>query len=376
MIQKKEYVENWRRYGTGGGLKLLSSLGVLPTRNWQGGEFEGHDKISFETTEREWPKTSRACGPLCPTPCAHHTEIPHGPYAGAHCDGPEYETLYAFGSQCGVATLDAIVAANQICDENGIDTISAGLTISFLTECFEKGLIDTSHTDGIKLAFGDDRAVMQCLEKIVSRQGAGFPWGEGTRRLSSQIPGSSGFAMHCKGLEMGGYESRGFYGQALQFAINPKGGDHHGMGLPARTEVAEKSNLQIKGKGMLLKNDALGRIIADSLVVCVFPRKVLFSLFPELLTAITGQAFTQADLDKIGMRIVSRERLFNVREGLGRADDTLPARMLEEPLPDGPHKGSTVPIEALKDDAYPVFGWDLKTGAPEEKLLKELGISP
>ena len=112
--------------------------------------------------------------------------------------------MYVFGSNCGNDKFDAVVAAAEICDEYGIDTISAGLTVSFLMECFEKGLITTAHTDGLELRFGDDRAIIACLKKIVSREGAGYEWGEGTRFLAAQIPGSSAFAMHCKGLEMGG----------------------------------------------------------------------------------------------------------------------------------------------------------------------------
>jgi aldehyde:ferredoxin oxidoreductase len=167
----------------------------------------------------------------------------------------------------------------------------------------------------------------------------------------------------------------GFYGQALQFALNPKGGDHHGFGLPARSEAADGTNRQIAGKGNLLVKDALGRAIADSLVVCVFPRKVMVALFPELLTAITGKSHSTQDLEHIGMRILTQERMFNMREGLGRADDTLPQRLLSEPLPDGPNQGSTVPLEELKDDIYKVLKWDLKTGVPHAELLNDLGIT-
>ncbi len=284
--------------------------------------------------------------------------------------------MYVFGPNCGIGKFDAVVAAAQLCDESGIDTMSAGVTISFLIECFTRGLITAEQTDGIELKFGDDEAVMKCLKKIIAREGAGYFWGEGVRAMSARIPGSAAFAMHCKGMEMGGYECRGFYGQALQFALNPKGGDHHGIGLPARAEMADGSNRQTAGKGNLLKPDALGRIIADSLVTCVFPRKVMWPLFPELLTAITGETYRQEDLDRIGMRILTQERLFNTREGLRRADDTLPGRLLNEPLPDGPNKGSTVPLEELKDDGYRTFGWDLQTGIPNEALVKDLGIEP
>lgn len=372
------WTELRRKYGTGDDMPLMSKLGMLPTRNWQTGVFEEDllREIAPMLNSKRWPRTNLSCGPFCANPCSHYIKINDGPYAGAVCDGPEYETMYAFGSNCGIGKFDAITKAAQLCDENGLDTMSAGVTISFLIECFTRGLIDARQTDGLELQFGDDEAVLRCLQKIIARDGAGYLWGEGTRILSAQIPGSSAFAMHCKGLELGGYECRGLYGQALQFALNPKGGDHHGFGLPARTEAADGTNRQIAGKGNLLKNDALGRVIADSLVLCVFPRKILGPLFPELLTAITGTPYSAQALDRIGMRILTQERLFNTREGLRREDDTLPERLLKEPLPDGPNQGSTVPLEALKDDAYRVFGWDLKTGVPQEGLLNDLGIKP
>jgi aldehyde:ferredoxin oxidoreductase len=376
LKENSVWAELRRRFGTGEDMPLMNKLGMLPTRNWQTGVFEDEklQSITPILNQGRWPRKNISCGPFCPNPCSHSIKIEEGPYAGAACDGPEYETMYVFGSNLGIDRFDVIVRAAQLCDENGLDTISTGLTISFLTECFAKGLINTSHTDGIRLAFGDDEAVIKCLMKIVSREGCGYLWGEGTRRLSREIPGSSAFAMHCKGLEIGGYECRGFYGQALQFALNPKGGDHHGIGMPARMEAADGTNRQIKGKGNALKKDGLTRIITDSLVLCVFPRKVMAALITDLLSAVTGRAFTKEDLDRIAMRILSQERLFNTREGLRREDDTLPGRLLNEPLPDGPNKGSIVPLEALKDDAYEAFGWNLQTGIPEDWLLKDLGI--
>ncbi|MFB3886513.1 MAG: aldehyde ferredoxin oxidoreductase family protein [Thermodesulfobacteriota bacterium] len=377
LKENRSWAELRRTYGTGEDMPVMNQLGFLPTRNWKTGVFET-DKLSgiAPTMNKDrWPRKNIACGPFCLSPCSHYIKIDDGPYKGASCDGPEYETMYVFGSNCGIDQFDTIVAAAEICDEYGIDTISAGLTISFLMECFEKGLINTSQTDGIPLKFGNGGAMIECLRKIVSREGAGYLWGEGTRRLSAEIPGSSDFAMHCKGLEMGGYECRGLYGQALEFALNPKGGDHHGIGLPARVEAANGTGRNIKGKGIALKKDAIDRILGDSLVVCCFPRKVMTPVFETLVTALRGIPSPREYLDQVGMRILTQERLFNTREGLRRKDDLLPERLLKEPLPDGPNKGSTVPLEELKDDAYAAFGWDLSTGIPEEGMIKKLGIT-
>jgi aldehyde:ferredoxin oxidoreductase len=376
LAQNRSWSEVRRTYGTGEDMPIMNEAGILPTRNWQTGVFEGEKLAGIAPTliKDKWPRKNIACGPYCPSPCSHVARIESGPYQGASCDGPEYETLYVFGSNCGVDKFDAIVAAAEVCDEYGIDTISAGLTVSFLMECFTRGLIDTRHTDGLRLEFGDDAALVACLKKIVNREGAGYLWGEGTRRLASQIPGSSAFAMHCKGLEMGGYECRGLFGQALSFALNPKGGDHHGFGLPARAEAANGTNRKIEGKAATVIKDAIDRTVADSLVLCTFPRKIMVPLFDLLVSAVTGLPCSREHLQEAGIRIMTQERLFNVREGLGREDDALPERLLKEPLPDGPNRGSTVPLEALKDDAYAVLGWNVETGIPEEGLLKRLGI--
>ena len=143
----KDWVERRRGYGTGGHTAHLSELGMLPTRNFNGGQFEGAEKICPTHNEAEWPRKSLTCAPFCPAPCSHYVEIKKGPYREAHCDGPEYETIYAFGSNCGVDKFDAVVAAAQICDENGLDTMSAGSTIGLAMECFEKGLIGLEDTD-------------------------------------------------------------------------------------------------------------------------------------------------------------------------------------------------------------------------------------
>ncbi|MEW6672677.1 MAG: aldehyde ferredoxin oxidoreductase family protein [Thermodesulfobacteriota bacterium] len=376
LDENSEWARRRHNFGTGEDMPWMNRFGMLPTRNWQSGSFDENKLAGIAPTlnKDRWPRKNIACGPFCPNPCSHFIRIVDGPYKGAHADGPEYETMYAFGSNCSIDKFDAVVAAGQICDENGIDTISAGLTVSFLMECFEKGLIDASHTDGIALKFGDDAAALQCLKKIAERDGAGHLWGEGTRRLAEHIAGSDAFAMHCKGLEMGGYESRGFYGQALQFAINPKGGDHHAFGLPARAEAIAGTNRNIRGKGEEIKKTAIDRIIGDSLVLCCFPRKITVPLYTDLITALTGISLGADELGRVGWRILTMERLFNTREGLRRKDDLLPKRLLSEPLPEGPSKGSTVPLEKLKDDAYAALGWDIDTGVPNSSLLTELGI--
>lgn len=372
--ENKEWATLWRRYGTRGSFDIVDKLGLLPTRNWQAGTFEGAERLSFPSHEKEWTWQNRACGPFCPTPCSLYMETEKGPYQGTHCDGPEYETIYAFGPNCGVDKLDAVVAANQICDEQGIDTMSAGSSIAFAMECFEKGLIGREDTDGIELRFGDHQAMIAMLKKIASQEGFGLLLSEGVRRASQEIRGSESFAMQVKGLELGGYECRGANGQALQFAINNRGGCHHGYGWVARVEALEGTRLQVKGKGEQVENMAIGQILADSIPCCSFGRQV-FGSIDKNVSSLFGEDWSFADLKEAGMRIMCQERLFNMREGITRDDDTLPGRLLSEPKPDGPTKGEVVPLEELKDDYYRALDWDLSTGNPDSSILDKLGIN-
>ena len=344
-----EWGKHWRRYETASDLQITNELGIIPTRNWQTGQFEGWQGIDKSTTPMGWPNKVRACAPYCPTPGTREVTIQEGPYKGAHSD-IEWEAIYAFGSQCGVDKIEAIIAASQLCDEFGIDNMTAGITIGFAMECFEKGLIGLKDTDGIELRFGNDRAMMAMLKKIVKQEGFGKELAKGTKRLSEEIKGSEGFAMHSKGMEFGGYECRGLNGQALQFAVSARGGCHHAYGLPARAETMDGTRLNIAGKGEQVKNAAIGRILGDSLILCTFPGPMYTrDMMAEAVSSIFSKARSVADLNEAGERVMCQERLFNMREGLSRKDDTLPARLLHEPKPDGPTKGVVVPLEELKD---------------------------
>jgi len=368
-----KYVHMRRSYGTGSDMKLMSQLGILPVRNWQSGQFDRVAAIC--TGDIDLPRRNITCGPNCPVPCSHVTEVPGGEYAGVSCDGPEYETVYAFGNNCGIDRFDAIVVAAQLCDEAGLDTMSAGCSIAFAMECFERGLITEKETDGINLRFGDASAMLAALKKLIAGEGFGLRLAQGVRALSEEIPGSENFAMQSKGLELGGYECHGLMGQALQYAVNSRGGCHHGYGLPARVESLDGSGLETVGKAAWLRNLAVGRIVRDSIPICTFPGVIITdALLPEIISSLTGTVWTAADVAQLGRRIMAQERLFNLREGLSRKQDTLPSRLTHEPNPDGPTAGTVVPLEALKDDYYRALGWDVASGNPTPQNFEELGI--
>jgi len=215
------------------------------------------------------------------------------------------------------------------------------------------------------------------LKKIVKKEGLGRILSQGTRYAATQIPGSESFAMHAKGLEFGGYECRGSWGQALQFAINARGGCHHGYGLPARVEHIKGLGTTVTGKGEMVKNAAIRRIICDSLILCTFPFPKIYNdeTVSALFSALVGREFSTEEVLKIGENVQTMERIFNIREGLTREDDRLPLRLIQEPLPDGPNKGSVVPLEQLKDDYYRAMGWDISTGIPPKEAYEKLGIT-
>ena len=372
----KGWAEYWRRYETGGDLEALNKMGIIPTNNWQGGQFDGWRGICKTTTPMGWPEESRACGPYCPTPGCKDTFVKEGPYKDAHCD-IEWEAIYAFGSTCGVDKMEAVIAANQLCDEFGIDTISTGVTLGFAMECYEKGLIGLKETDGIDLRFGNDAAMVAMLRKIVNQEGFGKQLSKGTRALSEEIKGSESFAMHVKGLEMGGYECRDLHGQSVAFAVNARGGCHHGYGLPARAETHDGTQLEIDGKGEYVKRMATNKILRDALPVCVFVRPYAdTALMAELVSALIGESWTLKDAEAFGERVMCIERMFNMREaGLTRQDDILPARITDEPKPHGPNQGyDKLPLEELKDLFYKAMGYELETGNPSDEFVEKLGI--
>ncbi len=192
--------------------------------------------------------------------------------------------------------------------------------------------------------------------------------------LSQEIEGSKGFAMHAKGMEFGGYECRGLNGQALQFAVDNRGGCHHGYGLPARMEIFDGTRLDIEGKGQYVIDTGTSRIVRDSIIVCTFLPVFSDKILSQVLSSLFGESWSLDDFKEVGIRVMCQERLFNMREGITRKDDTLPERLLNEPKPDGPTKGMVVPLEPLLDDFYKAMGYDLSTGNPPDSLLAKLGI--
>ena len=375
-------------YGTAVALDLVNIRGGLPTRNWQTGCFPKADEISGSAIVDKVLVGRKACF-ACFIKCGRVSEVKTGPYT-VKGEGPEYESVGALGSMCGIDNLEAITFAHILCNDYGLDSISTGSTIAFAMECYEKGLLTKSDTDGLELKFGDPDVVIALVHKIAKREGFGNLLAEGTRIVSKKIgKGSERFAMHVKGLELPAYDSRAAKITGLAFATSNRGGCHitayvqapSFLSLPLpllREEDREPFDpfLEDPKLAKIVKDMEDAFTIFDSASMCKFMGLILpADTWAKMISAITGWTeFDEEEFRKMGERIYNLERIFNVREGLTRADDTLPKRLLEDPLPEGPAAGHVVHLDPMLDAYYDLRGWDKKTGKPTFEKLKELGL--
>jgi len=372
---QKAFADNWRTYGTSGTVNILEPHGNWPTRNFQSGVFPESRDTLYREHWRKSVKKDVACA-VCPVTCKKIAFTgSEGPFAGITSEGLEYETIWAFGALCGNNDLKAVAAADRLCDELGVDTISTGNVIGFAMELYQKRVITSKDTEGLHLDWGNTEAMVAMIKKIVYKKGLGAVLAEGVAKAAEIFKnGSERYAMHVKGLELPGYDPRGQFGMGLNYATANRGGCHC-SGYTTFVEVTGPVNpYTAEGKGELIfkiQNDAALR---NSAVLCTFGEWITRAHLPELLKTETGLDYTKEDLSKMGERIFNLERAFNVREGFSRADDTLPARLLEEPLKEGKSKDHVVKLEAMLEDYYRVRGWDQRTGVPTKSKLEELGL--
>lgn len=376
-VPKVDRLKIFGRYGTPKNLVLVNERGIFPTRNFQQGMFEGIDKIN--ATEQQKRVTAPVTCHRCPVACGNLTRAVEEPYQGISTEGPEYETFWAFGAQCGNSSIDAIIAADRLCDQLGLDTISTGSAIAFAMECAEKGLFKPHQLDGIDLKFGNHFAMLEMVRRIGNRQGIGALLAEGVRRAAEQIGHQADrFAMHVKGLELAAYDPRGAKGMGIEYATSPRGGCHE-RGLISRETFGAPppiDPLAVEGKGQVVKETQDETAVLDSLGVCVFPPHndgMQMAQIAQLFSCVRGKTITAEALMKAGDRIWNLERLFNIREGFNRKDDTLPSRLLNEPMPEGPAKGQVVELDRLLDDYYLTRQWNAN-GIPMSAILQKLGL--
>ncbi|MBE3581002.1 MAG: aldehyde ferredoxin oxidoreductase family protein [Thermoanaerobacteraceae bacterium] len=368
------------KYGTNHLTDSLNKLGCYPTRNFKTAVFQGIDTISAEYMVRHYKVRNAACY-RCPVACGQVCQVKEGPFVGSVAD-PEYETIGALGALCGVSDLSAVIAANQLCDEYGLDTISTGNMIAYAMECFEKGLFTVDDTQGLELRFGDGVVMVNMVRQIGEGEGLGADLGKGFRYLAKKYPQTVSYMMHTKWLPFAAYEPRGFYGMGLTFGTSSRGACHNVGGWTVRDELlsGEYDRFAVKGKGRLVKQLQDTRAFIDSLGICTQVRSSLgFGDNPKgkVLELATGYNFIP-ELKVIGERIYCLERVILVREGISRKDDMLPPRIMQEALPEGPASGSVLSremYEMMLDEYYEAREWDHE-GRPTQACIDRLDVIP
>lgn len=394
----KWMADHWRdksaslhELGTNGGLMSLNEAGQLPTRNFQDGQFAGAEKICGEAL-RDSILVERGSCYGCPIACKRVVEVADGQYeVDKNYGGPEYETVGAFGSNCGVDDLRAISAANDLCNAYGLDTISAGMAVSFAMECYEKGLLTKADTGGLDLRFGNAKAMVELTQMICERKGLGDLLAEGTEIAAKKIGrGAEAFTVNVKGQPLPMHEGRTRHGQALGYAVSPTGADHtHNFwdGGLAKEQLGE----DLKKWGIY---ESVPQTVLDERKVRAYTYVTNWSwlrnhigccmFIPwtddqivDLMRAITGWQTNVWELMKACERNATLARVFNLREGLTRADDKLPKRFTEYHVSKTINEKPVTPevLDKALTTYYGLMGWDPQTGVPTTARLWDLDVA-
>jgi aldehyde:ferredoxin oxidoreductase len=388
LVDHKQLLSWATNWGTAAGVLGLNAMGILPTLNFREGQFDGSNDIAG-TTMAETILIDRDTCFACPINCKRVVKV-DAPYnVDPTYGGPEYETIGALGSLCGIGDLKAIANGNQSCNAYGLDTIGVGTTIAFAMECFENGILTKEDTGGIELKFGNAEAMMKMVEMIARREGIGDVLAEGCMRAAEKFGrGAAEYAMHIKGQELPMHDPRGKVAMGVGYAISPTGADHmHNM---HDTDVARVNPL-IQALGLhdslpptefspakvrMLQYFTNFRHFTNCALICNFmpysPQRLT-----ELVSGATGWHFSDWELMKVGERAHALARAFNAREGFTAKDDYLPERLYKG-VSTGPLQDKGIDKESMQKAIrlyYEMSGWDPITAAPTATKLHELDLS-
>ncbi len=390
MQANMRLVGDLHEFGTGSGMVAYELMGNLPVRNFRDGLFPGVKNIDARTLKDTIRVGMEGCFG-CPVRCKKIVKVEEPYQVDPAYGGPEYETLAALGSNCGIDDLKAVAKGNELCGAYSLDTISTGSVIALAMECFEKGLLNTKDTGGIDLKFGNKQAMIEVIELIGKKQGIGELLAGGSAYVAQKLDhGAQGLAVQVKGLDAGMHDPRIQPGFGLGYMINPHGADHcanmHDSVFPVGRPLKEFRPLGIyeapplddigPRKVALFKQLQLKRSVQDCLVICqLFPYWI--DQLAEITAAVTGWDTGVVEQMKAAERILTVARLFNIREGLTAADDKLPKRFFQ-PKTDGVLANKALDpakMEKAKSYYYTLMGWDPHTGVPMPEKLEELGIA-
>jgi aldehyde:ferredoxin oxidoreductase len=384
----KRFMGGFASYGTAGGVGGLNAMGILPTRNFSEGQFEGFEKISGQAMAETILVDTDNCS-ACPVNCKRVVEV--GPPYNVErvYGGPEYETVGSLGSLCGIDDLKAIAHGNQTCNALGLDTIGTGTTIAFAMECFENGILTEKDTGGIELRFGNADAMMKMVEMIGRREGLGDILAEGAKRAAEKIGGgASQYAMQIKGQELPMHDPRGKVGLGIGYAVSPTGADHmHNihdlefmrvnptmstLGIQEPLDPHDLGSSKVRAFWYLVN----WQHFKNCAITCMFlpydPNRMA-----ELVSAVTGWNTSAWELEKVGERALALARLFNAREGFTAKDDFVPERLYKS-VSTGPQQGKGLDREAFQgaiESYYGMAGWDAETASPAAAKLAELDLA-
>lgn len=369
----------YRELGTPENLLAFHRLAALPSYNFRRSEFSGAERIAAEELQRTHLAKVSSCA-SCAVGCTHfYRALENGSPDGT--GRLEYETLYALGPLLGIDDPNFVIRAGALCDRLGLDSISTGATIAWAMECVERGLLTPSDTGGLDLRFGAGAAVLSAIEKVGRREGLGDLLAEGSRRAAGLVGGGSdAWAMHVKGLEMPGYEPRSLKTLALGLAVAARGACHNRAAAYQAdlSQMVDRFKAE-ESRGELVAEGEEQEAVLDSLALCKFIRGCFADFYAEtaeIYNLVTGLDVTAEDLRLAGERIVNLKKAFNVREGWRREDDTLPPRILSDPLPSGVARGiglTPAELDLMVGAYYRARGWTPDGLIPEDKL-RELGL--
>jgi aldehyde:ferredoxin oxidoreductase len=383
--------QTYARYGTPSLVRAHQAQGRMPTRNYQETQFDQWEHLSAEYLEDHYWRRSKACFG-CPLHCGHYFTVDTGPYAGSHGEGPEYVSIGGFGTKVAVGNPEAMLHAHMLCNQLGMDTLNSGSTIAWAMECWQRGVMNLSETEGTVLEWGSEQAIMDLLQRMAVRKDAFADLlAEGAYRASKRWGrGSERWVAHAKGSDPALSDPRTAKAWGLGYATASRGGCHLRALATGETfftpqqakemfgsEDAVKAR-GVKGKGRLVRWSEDERAVADSLETCKFIVRTSL-MWPEwearFLNAVTGLTWTADDIMQAGERINNMERVINVRQGLMRKDDNLSERFLLDPIPGGPAKGEVLNLAPMLDEYYEARGWEVDTGYPYRQTLERLGMA-
>jgi aldehyde:ferredoxin oxidoreductase len=358
----------------------INALGGLGAYNLRQETFAEARAVSGEEMKLHYHDRDTTCL-KCPVACGKQYAIGEGEFAGTKAKMPEYETIFALGPMLGIANPEALTLANDLCDLLGMDTISMGVTLAFVAEALERGWLDRREV-GVPFGWGDWRGMLKLVEMTARREGFGARLADGAWRLAASVhPEGTKLVYAVKGLELPAHSARALKGLSIGYATATRGGSHHDT-RPTPQYAQGFDRRSTHDKPAFAVRSQHFTALGDSLVMCRFTSERGFGVFigdpyAAMVRAVTGWDVTVDELERIGERIINLERLFNVREGVRRAQDTLPWKVMHEPIPDGPSAGMHCPpaeLAAMLDDYYALRGWDAD-GAPTAARLAELGLS-